>query len=182
MLGTIVANGTFVVDTEGNLTLNNITATSGTFTGEVNATSGTFTGVVTAGDYYQMKINPSDEGFPSLKWMIGEKFYSWLGMNTNGGYLSGEFELFDSKDRQIIITPSFIEQRAGVFAIELNTSVSTSASINISKDGTSHNVLTIGLDSNGLPRIGSQRWPTSANSVQVGEMYLDGNTLKVRTN
>ncbi len=38
--GNIVANGTFVVDTEGNLTLNNITANNGTFNGTITAVDG----------------------------------------------------------------------------------------------------------------------------------------------
>lgn len=38
--GNIVANGTFFVDTEGNLTMNNITAKNGIFNGTVNADNG----------------------------------------------------------------------------------------------------------------------------------------------
>lgn len=38
--GNIVANDTFVVDTEGNLTLNNITANNGVFNGEIRTTKG----------------------------------------------------------------------------------------------------------------------------------------------
>jgi hypothetical protein len=40
--GNIVANDTFVVDTEGNLTLNKITATNGVFNGTLSGVSGTF--------------------------------------------------------------------------------------------------------------------------------------------
>ena len=41
--GNIVANGTFFVDTEGNMTLNNITANNGTFNGILNSVRGSFT-------------------------------------------------------------------------------------------------------------------------------------------
>lgn len=43
--GNIVANDTFFVDTEGNLTLNNITANNGTFNGTINADGGTIGGI-----------------------------------------------------------------------------------------------------------------------------------------
>lgn len=46
--GNIVANDTFVVDTKGNLTLNNITANNGTFNGIINADGGVFQGEVIA--------------------------------------------------------------------------------------------------------------------------------------
>lgn len=174
--GETPSSAPFTVDKYGNLV-----ATSAKIEGEITATSGEFTGIITAGSNYKMTINPSDKGYPSLKWIVGETFYSWLGMNTRSGYISGELDLLDSNGRQILITPTFIEQRAGNFAIELNTSVDTEARIAISKDGAYSNLLNIGIDSKGLSRIGSLRWPTSQSSVNVGEIYLDGSTLKVRT-
>lgn len=174
--GETPSSAPFTVDKYGNLV-----ATSAKIEGEITATSGEFTGIITAGSNYKMTINPSDKGYPSLKWIVGETFYSWLGMNTRSGYISGELDLLDSNGRQILITPTFIEQRAGNFAIELNTSVDTEARIAISKDGAYSNLLNIGIDSKGLSRIGSRRWPTSQISVNVGEIYLDGSTLKVRT-
>ena len=39
-IGKTVINGKFIVDTSGNVTLNNLTANDGTFNGEINATSG----------------------------------------------------------------------------------------------------------------------------------------------
>lgn len=62
--GNIVANGTFVVDTEGNLTLNKITANNGIFNGVLNAVSGTFSELsaqFTYGDYVLLtSITPNE--------------------------------------------------------------------------------------------------------------------------
>ena len=60
--GNIVANGTFFVDTEGNLTLNNITANNGTFNGTINADGGTIGGI---------QINENSLGTPAGAYPLG---------------------------------------------------------------------------------------------------------------
>ena len=60
--GNIVANGTFFVDTGGNLTLNNITANNGTFNGTINADGGTIGGI---------QINENSLGTPAGAYPLG---------------------------------------------------------------------------------------------------------------
>ena len=60
--GNIVANDTFFVDTEGSLTLNNITANNGTFNGTINADGGTIGGI---------QINENSLGTPAGAYPLG---------------------------------------------------------------------------------------------------------------
>lgn len=61
------ANPKFYVDDEGNVTMNNLTATNGTFTGTVNATSGAISGELLIGDNStNIKLKPSNYNYPAI--------------------------------------------------------------------------------------------------------------------
>lgn len=109
--GRIVANGTFEVDTSGNLTLNNIIANNGTFNGTVNATSGLFDNVtINSGKIGGMKIQGeslTNEGFNNDACIIlrndKAKCFAGIGGNTlpisSGRRAVARFENEDDTDK-----------------------------------------------------------------------------------
>jgi len=158
-------------------------------TGTINAVSGAIggfniiDGMITGGESYPLVINPSDDGYPSIRWMKDGYSYAWLGMNTpSGGYVSGQLTLSDVAGRKAIMSPSYTEITGSMYTMALNASLSTESTFTITRSGaTGGYKVGIGMDSSGYVRIGATRWPTSSGSVNVGEMYLDGTTVKVRT-
>ena len=70
--------------------------------------------------------------------------------------------------------------------IIINTTLSNEVTISINKSYKVNNVsmsykMALGMDSNGIVRIGGQKWARSASEVKVGELWVDGdNYVKVR--
>lgn len=183
--GVEIAMNKIKLDAEtGTLYANNVD-----LTGTIRAVSGAIggfniiNGMITGGESYPLVINPSDDGYPSIKWMKDGYSYAWLGMNTpDGGYVSGQLTLRDVVGRSTIMSPSYTEITGSMYSMELNASLSTESTFTITRSGaTGGYKAQIGMDSSGYVRIGATRWPTSSSSVNVGEMYLDGTTVKVRT-
>lgn len=139
-------------------------------------------GEVIAGTTYKMRIDPDVDGYPSLRWLYGNNTLASLSLNTpEGGYVSGQLTLSDIAGRTSLFSPSFVLVGGSTFQMELNASLTTECTLAITKTGVSGGYkLSVGMDYSGYGRIGC-RWPTSSSSVNVGEVYLDGNTLKVRT-
>lgn len=67
-IGKTVINGKFIVDTSGNVTLNNLTANNGTFNGTINATSGK----IGAFKIDQYGLSDSDSSSPGAYISIGD--------------------------------------------------------------------------------------------------------------
>ena len=67
-VGKTVINGKFIVDTSGNVTLNNLTANDGTFNGTINATSGK----IGAFKIDQQGLSDSDSSSPGAYISIGD--------------------------------------------------------------------------------------------------------------
>lgn len=67
-IGKTVINGKFIVDTSGNVTLNNLTANDGTFNGTINATSGN----IGAFKIDQYGLSDSDSSSPGAYISIGD--------------------------------------------------------------------------------------------------------------
>lgn len=73
-IGKTVINGKFIVDTSGNVTLNNLTANDGTFNGEINATSG-WIGAFKIDQYGLSDPDSTPGAYISIGSSTGTKFF-----------------------------------------------------------------------------------------------------------
>ena len=73
-IGKTVINGKFIVDTSGNVTLNNLTANNGTFNGEINATSG-YIGAFRIDQYGLSDPDSTPGAYISIGSSVGTKFF-----------------------------------------------------------------------------------------------------------
>lgn len=168
----------FRVTQEGHLIANNATITGvikgATIEGELIVGTGA----------YKAKINPSGN-YPSITWGDDSHPYVWIGMNTpTGGYLSGQITLKNVLNSSAILTPSSIMLTGDHnFGVEINASGINESRISATRfiAGGGRYIASIGLDANNRIRLGASYWPTSSSQVNVGEVYSDNGTLKIRT-
>lgn len=168
----------FTVDKYGN-----VVATNATITGVIKGA--TIEGALIVGTgAYKAKINPSGD-YPSITWGDDSKPYVWMGMNTpTGGYLSGQITLRNILSSSAIISPDAIQLTGDSnFGVEINASGYSSSYMSVTRyvAGSGSYRATLGIDSNNRIRIGASYWPTASSQVNVGEVYSDNGTLKVRT-
>ena len=168
----------FTVDKYGN-----VVATNATITGVIKGA--TIEGALIVGTgAYKAKINPSGD-YPSITWGDDSKPYVWMGMNTpTGGYLSGQITLRNILSSSAIISPNAIQLTGDSnFGVEINASGYSSSYMSVTRyvAGSCSYRATLGIDSNNRIRIGASYWPTASSQVNVGEVYSDNGTLKVRT-
>lgn len=191
LFGTVVANGTFVVDTNGNLSLNNITATNGVFDG-IDIESASITGKITcSNNQYDLEITPSGESsFPSIQWKIGSSVYGNIGFykDENNGSVSGGLRFYSSggniqlSNGQLSLSGTYscristntLSDLSGIYPTHAGLFImSPSSAINPSQT-------ILGVDKDNYVCIWSSRWARSKSSVNIGAVYLDGEVLKVR--
>lgn len=168
----------FTVDKYGN-----VVATNATITGVIKGA--TIEGALIVGTgAYKAKINPSGD-YPSITWGDDSKPYVWMGMNTpTGGYLSGQITLRNILSSSAIISPNAIQLTGDSnFGVEINASGYSSSYMSVTRyvAGSGSYRATLGIDSNNRIMIGASYWPTASSQVNVGEVYSDNGTLKVRT-
>ena len=167
----------FTVDKYGN-----VVATNATITGVIKGA--TIEGALIVGTgAYKAKINPSGD-YPSITWGDDSKPYVWMGMNTpTGGYLSGQITLRNILSSSAIISPNAIQLTGDSnFGVEINASGYSSSYMSVTRHvaGSGSYRATLGIDSNNRIRIGASYWPTASSQVNVGEVYSDNGTLKIR--
>ena len=83
-----------------------------------------------------------------------------------------------------IISPNAIQLTGDYnFGVEINASGYSSSYMSVTRyvAGSGSYRATLGIDSNNRIRIGASYWPTASSQVNVGEVYSDNGTLKVRT-
>ena len=85
-IGKTVINGKFIVDTSGNVTLNNLTANDGTFNGEINATSG-YIGAFKIDQYGLSDPDSVPGAYISIGSSAGTKFFR-VNSNTSSAMCS----------------------------------------------------------------------------------------------
>ena len=193
--GNIVANNTFVVDTEGNLTLNNITANNGVFSGTITALDGEI------------------GGFAITETSIGSKIAGdHLLLTKNGISFNGTKKSAGIGDTLPLSTGA-TDQVAAVFTVKLNNYDSQSeslATVNIaSLGGLTSCALSINTDSengvaisyrgkintHGNDRFGSdygnyglttgvgfrEAWDPTNNMFRLGDLFfVDGILTSIR--
>lgn len=167
----------FTVDKYGN-----VVATNATITGVIKGA--TIEGALIVGTgAYKAKINPSGD-YPSITWGDDSKPYVWMGMNTpTGGYLSGQITLRNILSSSAIISPNAIQLTGDSnFGVEINASGYSSSYMSVTRyvAGSGSYRATLGIDSNNRIRLGASYWPTASSQVNVGEVYSDNGTLKIR--
>lgn len=170
-------NAPFTVDKYGN-----VVATNATITGVIKGA--TIEGALIVGTgTYKAKINPSGD-YPSITWGDDSKPYVWMGMNTpTGGYLSGQITLRNILSSSAIISPNAIQLTGDSnFGVEINASGYSSSYMSVTRyvAGSGSYRATLGIDSNNRIRLGASYWPTESSQVNVGEVYSDNGTLKIR--
>ena len=167
----------FTVDKYGN-----VVATNATITGVIKGA--TIEGALIVGTgAYKAKINPSG-GYPSITWGDDSKPYVWMGMNTpTGGYLSGQITLRNILSSSAIISPNAIQLTGDSnFGVEINASGYSSSYMSVTRyiAGSGLYKATLGINSNNRIMLGASYWPTASSQVNVGEVYSDNGTLKIR--
>lgn len=169
--GAVTANQYFKINTNGK-----IDCIGGTIAG-FDISNYTLKG----GNAYQMSLNVEDEGYPSIKWMSGSTIYSHLGMSIVNDNYSGILGLNAVNGYSTVIKPAELTMKGNYTAeITLWNILEDSGfgGLRISALGGS---ALFGVDTYGYIVIKGQHWRTNSAQVEVGEVFLDGNTLKVRT-
>jgi len=175
--GAVTANKTFKIDTSGYMT-----CVGGTIAGFSISDK-----YITGGDSVKMTLNTDDGGYPSIKWAASSKVYASLGMNV-GTYMSGQLDLKDNNTdgaQSVSINPGTAVFNGNNYEIQLSAGVndlSGNALPALKVKKTSYNqYVTLGLNSSGKVSFYATSWPTASKDVSVGEVWLDGTTLRVRT-
>jgi hypothetical protein len=176
--GKTVINGKFTVDNNGNVTMDGFTATNATITGTINASSGKITGTMTVGTYASnknsIKIIPDDSN-PSIVGYVGttEVFRIGAQVNYDGG-TKATFKVGRSYLREDGL---YILAADGSNCRAYSTRFIVERVIN-----SLHYPFCIDIDSSGkviLGANGASMWPTSKSYVGWGDIYVDGDVLKV---
>lgn len=104
-------------------------------------------------------------------------------MTSESGYGSGTLDMYNSQGSSLRLIPDSIKMNGvGGYSISVSADKSNEASIVIRRSfNLSVYDLHLVMDSNNRIRFGASNWPTSTSQVGVGEVYLDGTTLKVRS-
>lgn len=177
--GVVTANNTFKIDTSGYMT-----CTGGTIGGFSIKTD-----YITGGNNIKMSLNVNDDGYPSIKWGVSSKTYVSLGMNV-GSFMNGQLGLYNNnttRNESAILNPAFLTLNGVYHNIQLSaglTDVTTGnilPAIKIYRQTYPTRIVSLGVSSTGKISLVATNWPTSSSEVSVGEVYLDGTTLKVRT-
>ena len=161
---------------------------------EIYATKGTVGGltiesdkIVGKGTNGEMILSADiDGGYPGLTWKSGEQTLIGLQTHLLNGYKSSVLRLADNASEQSMLTPGYMDIDGKGGEIIINTTLSNEVTISINKSYKVNNVpmsykMALGMDSNGIVRIGGQKWARSASEVKVGELWVDGdNYVKVR--
>lgn len=162
--GKTVINGKFIVDANGNITMNDFTANNGVFNGEINAEKGTITGNLTVGSgSVPLVIQPSNsDGYPSLVWNSSSQTYLSVGVYYSGGYAAGQIYAANNNGERSAIYPNDIH----VIGASRRTYIQGGL---LSFDG-----VTIQKDASGILQIYASKWPVEDNG-KTNYMYVDGN-------
>lgn len=177
--GVVTANNTFKIDTSGYMT-----CTGGTIGGFSIKSN-----YITGGDNIKMSLNVNDNGYPSIKWGVSSKTYVSLGMNV-GSFMNGQLGLYNNnttRNESAILNPAFLTLNGAYHNIQLSaglTDVTTGnilPAIKIYRQTYPTRIVSLGVSSTGKISLVATNWPTSSSEVSVGEVYLDGTTLRVRT-
>lgn len=175
--GVITANKTFKIDTTGYMTC--IGGTIGGFTIKENYLSAT-SGVNMVIDAGAKSI------YPSISWSgTASSAYAALGVATTEGYLGGQLFLSNTNNESTVFTPQGLSMNGSNHNILFSTSVVNTGTstpypaITVSSKRYLNALICIGFKGSKISFY-STNWPTSSADVGVGEVYLDGNTLKVR--
>lgn len=172
--GVASVNKTFKIGTDGYMTC--IGGTIGGFTikeKRLTATSGV-----------NMVLNAGEESsYPSIGWFgSASAAYASLGVVNTDGYIAGQLTMSKVGGGAMVVSPTSISISGTNSDIVLsgsnvNSSVFTVLDIqNNSYDGR----VIIGFRGSRI-MFYSKNWPTASSDVAIGEVYRDGNTLKVRT-
>ena len=127
-----------------------------------------------------------DGGYPGLTWKSDEQTLIDLQTHLLNGYKSSVLRLADNASEQSMLTPGYMDIDGRGGEIIINTTLSNEVTISINKSYKVNNVpmsykMALGMDSNGIVRIGGPKWARSASEVKVGELWVDGdNYVKVR--
>ena len=170
--------------------------------GTVNANAGTFKNVkiesgtvggftihdnyISAGDTVNMSLSVQDQGYPGIRWKSGNTTYAFVGMFTNSGYASGQIELSNNNNLDLLMLPGYMKFSGSSQILELSSEVYSLQSgqrkpaITISSTNMAYSVH-VGIDNNNKANIYASSWPTRSSEVSVGQVWLDGTTLRVRT-
>ena len=161
--GKTVINGKFIVDANGNITMNDFTANNGVFNGEINAEKGTITGNLTVGSgSVPLVIQPSNsDGYPSLVWNSSSQTYLSVGVYYSGGYAAGQIFAANNNGESSAIYPNDIH----VIGASRRTYIQGGL---LSFDG-----VTIQKDASGILQIYASKWPVENNN-KTNYMYVDG--------
>lgn len=177
--GVVTANNTFKIDTSGYMT-----CTGGTIGGFSIKQD-----YITGGNNIKMSLNVNDDGYPSIKWGVSSKTYVSLGMNV-GSFMNGQLGLYNNnttRNESAILNPAFLTLNGVYHNIQLSaglTDVTTGnilPAIKIYRQTYPTRIVSLGVGSTGKISIVATNWPTSSSEVSVGEVYLDGTTLRVKT-
>ena len=175
--GTVTANKTFKIDTSGYMTC--VGGTIGGFTIKEKR--------LMASSKVNMILNAGEnDDYPSIGWFgSASAAYASLGVVTSGGFLGGQLYLSNTNQESTLFSPSGLSINGTNNTILLSASVTNSSGIPYpaiditSKKNLSAHVV-IGFRGSRISFY-SQNWPTTSADVGIGEVYLDGTTLRVRT-
>lgn len=169
--GVVTANNSFKIDTSGYMT-----CTGGTIAG-FNITSYTLKG----GNNFKMTLNVEDEGYPSIKWTASDVIYSHLGMSIVNEKYSGVLGLNAVNGYKTVIKPGELTMQGNYTAEITLWNILGDVGFGGLKVGALSGTSYFGVDNYGYIVIKGAHWRTNSSSVDVGEVYLDGTTLRVRT-
>lgn len=172
----------FKVDKYGNMV-----ATAATITGEINAESGTIGGFsidgnsIVSDSLYKMRIISNDEDSGKIVWSVDSGEYARIGVEaTSGGYMTGVLSLADLANSSAMLIPTMLRISTSLFSAEIDVDEYSGPTFAMRSYVSGYNSsATIGMDSAGYLRIGG-KWSTSSSQVNVGEVYSDNGTLKIR--
>lgn len=179
--GNIIANDAFMVDKQGNVTMNNATVNGG-FIGDVTINGRMETN---ADSGYKIIIDPATSSIEFQASSTSGRDYPYvnIGFGPLGGNDNGYICLMtrDSSGNLVYTTEMY---GAYVKTRDSDTGRATEIDANHGLTlwgGSNYAGFTIGVNDAGYYQIYNRFWPRSSADVEVGGAYLDGNTLKVRT-
>lgn len=129
--GKIVANDTFVVDTSGNLTLNNITANSGVFNGKINAASLSLKRIISTGKLTDGAFIYGDGSFIAPELKSGE---------------TARVEWACVFSTRVLVEITITAENSNV-TLQDGTNINECSTIKISVSGTMGTIIGMGLES-----------------------------------
>ena len=184
--GNVIANDSFIVDKEGNVTMNNATmndaTVNGGFIGDV-----TINGIMEtrASSGKKVTIDPDASCIKFQAPDVSGKDYSYVDIGfeilkeNNSGYIG--LQTRNSLGELVYTTEmhgAYVKTRdsasGSATEIDANHGLTLWASSN-------HAGFSIGVNNFGYYQVYCYNWPKSSANVDIGGVYLDGTALKVRT-